>query len=221
MKTSRSLTICVLLCATCLCSYADDGQKQTDENAIPVEEGRSEKLEAIKANITGGQHYRRKDYEIAYPHLKLAAEKGFKVSQARLSQIYLRGLGGVDQDIRSGIGWLGVASAPPSSPQIRKEFRRLRKQFNGELRMQFDRVVDIYRKRYEAKKLGLYCENKSEGSTTISTLVCTYTHGLTLEDQRVLDEIHDRQAFLFEDFFSDEGLGILPEQRVTPRIRGW
>jgi len=60
MKTSRSLTI-YILCATCLCSYADDGRIPTDENASPAEEVRSEKLEAIKANITRGQHYRRRD----------------------------------------------------------------------------------------------------------------------------------------------------------------
>lgn len=82
------------------------------------------------------------------------------------------------------------------------EFRVLRKQFDGELREQFDRVVDIYCERYEAKELGLHCENKREGSTTISTLVCTYTQGLTLDDERLLDEMHIRQAF--GDFFSDD-----------------
>ena len=66
----------------------------------------------------GARLYRLKMYKDAFPHLRYAAQAGFKMAQLRLAYVYAHGLGEVEQDPETALAWLGVASELPTHPVI-------------------------------------------------------------------------------------------------------
>ncbi|MEM7363337.1 MAG: hypothetical protein AAF525_04900 [Pseudomonadota bacterium] len=150
--------------------------------------GPADEVSARDADSIGAQHYRKGDYEQAFPYLQKAARNGFKMAQARISHIYLNGLGGIDRNVQAGIGWLGVAADRPTSPEIRKSLKDLRKQIPAERRARFDQVVDAYREEYHPSKLGVKCTNERSAGSHISRLKCDYTESRNLDDEIQLEE---------------------------------
>lgn len=65
---------------------------------------------------TAARSFMSGQYEKAFPQLLLLARMGFKDAQARVSYIYLNGLGGQKKSNMEPIGWLGVASTGETRP---------------------------------------------------------------------------------------------------------
>ena len=96
-------------------------------------------------------------YEEALPLLLVAAERGFKWPQAMAADIYLHGRGGVRRDLRSGLGWLGVAASPHTSPQIDTYFRKAMAELPGPMRTAAEATVDEYRERWDSRGWRVSC----------------------------------------------------------------
>ena len=96
-------------------------------------------------------------YEEALPLLLVAAERGFKWPQAMAGDIYLHGRGGVPRDLRSGIGWLGVAASPRTSPQIDTYFRQAMAELPDRMRTAAEAAVDEYRERWDSDGWRVAC----------------------------------------------------------------
>ena len=96
-------------------------------------------------------------YEEALPLLLVAAERGFKWPQAMAADIYLHGRGGVQRDLRSGFGWLGVAASPHTSPQIDTYFRKAMAELPGPMRTAVEATVDEYRERWDSRGWRVSC----------------------------------------------------------------
>ena len=62
----------------------------------------------------------------------------------RLGEIYVSGLGGVEQDIAQGVGWLGVAASGESDPRIRQRYKAVRDAVPAEHNETLDRLVEQY-----------------------------------------------------------------------------
>lgn len=101
--------------------------------------------------------YRQARYAEALPHLAKAAERGFKLPQAALADIYLNGLGGVPRDSRAGLGWLGVAAAPQTDARIAQVFEAARAKVPAEHEAAALRLIAAYRERYGHERHGVDC----------------------------------------------------------------
>ena len=103
-------------------------------------------------------------YEEALPLLLVAAERGFKWPQAMAGDIYLHGRGGVPRDLRSGLGWLGVAASPRTSWQIDSYFRQAMAELPDRMRKTAEATVDEYRKRWNSRGWRVSCRRTVSGS---------------------------------------------------------
>ena len=114
-----------------------------------------------KARRDGGRLYRRGRYEEALPLLLVAAKKGFKWEQARVSFLYQQGYG-TEQDVEAAVAWLGVAARGETTPEIRGRFKDLWARIPEERRPYFEAVIDEYEKRYGNKANRTSCKNRME-----------------------------------------------------------
>ena len=112
-----------------------------------------------KARHKGGRLYRLGQYEEALPLLLVAARKGFKMEQARVSFLYQQGLG-TEQDVEAAVGWLGVAARGETTPEIRGRFKELWARIPQARRPYFEEVIDEYEKRYGNKANRTACKNR-------------------------------------------------------------
>jgi hypothetical protein len=122
----------------------------------------------------GARLYRAGKYEEALPYLLVAAKRGFKLSQARVSYIYHQGFGDIPRDAEAAIGWLGAAASPTSNPEIRNYFKRFRAGLPVEYHAVFDSIVEDYVARYGSKAVGMDCTNTRQAGTHISNLKCDF-----------------------------------------------
>lgn len=141
--------------------------------------------EIYNSSGRGGWLYRKGRYEEAFPHLLAAAERGFKLAQARVSYIYQQGLGGVERDAEAAIGWLGVAATPTTTPEIRAYYRRVLAHFPDDYRARIDEIVQFYVNRYGSTATRVDCENTRLAGTFISRLKCDFRDAPNYRD--VLD----------------------------------
>ena len=114
-----------------------------------------------QARRDGGRLYRRGRYEEALPLLLVAARKGFKWEQARVSFLYQQGYG-TEQDVEAAVGWLGVAARGETTPEIRGRFKELWARIPDARRPHFEAVIDEYEKRYGNKANRTDCGNRIE-----------------------------------------------------------
>ena len=112
-----------------------------------------------EARHKGGRLYRLGQYEEALPLLLVAARKGFKMEQARVSFLYQQGLG-TEQDVEAAVGWLGVAARGETTPEIRGRFKALWARIPQARRPYFEEVIDEYEKRYGNKANRTACKNR-------------------------------------------------------------
>ena len=122
---------------------------------------------------TAARSFKSGQYEKAFPQLSVLARMGFKDAQARLSYIYLHGLGGQQQSNMEAIGWLGVAAIGETRPAYRNLFNEMMAQIPDEHRASVDAHIQSYRDKYGAETLGVACDRSRTGH--ISKFVCRYS----------------------------------------------
>ena len=122
---------------------------------------------------TAARSFKSGQYEKAFPQLLLLARMGFKDAQARVSYIYLHGLGGQKKSNMEAIGWLGVATTGETRPAYRNLFKQMMAQIPSEHRASVDAHVQSYRDKYGADKMGVQCSRSRTGH--ISKFLCRYS----------------------------------------------
>ncbi|MDE0007964.1 MAG: hypothetical protein F4Y86_15850 [Gammaproteobacteria bacterium] len=146
-------------------------------------------MEAIyDSQELGNKHFRRRNYEEAFPHLLATAKRGFKTSQARLGYMYLHALGGVDYDPIQGIGWLAVAADPETVPWIRRYFNKIWKIVPERFTQDLTAVTEAYKKRYGRGATGVSCNRNRRAGTHQVQLTCLFN------DEAFLENGLDREA---------------------------
>jgi hypothetical protein len=122
----------------------------------------------------GARLYRQKRYREAYPYLLSAAQAGFKMSQARVSYIYQKGLGGVDRNGVAAIGWLGVAASGVTSPEIRNYYKAAMNNVPDDRLETVEKIVAAYTAEFGSDKTGITCANERQAGTHISRMKCDH-----------------------------------------------
>ena len=176
----------VIICGTMLintCIYAEnDSNRVTDEKNIEEVFIVGERFEIDTAiafdrltdsNSRGAKLYKQGKYKEALPYLLVGAKTGFKMSQARLGAIYIGGLGGVQKNLEQGIGWLGVASEPITSPEIRMMWKRVLSNVSEESRGKVSAIVDKFIATYGRKATRTACEMTANTKSFVARLECT------------------------------------------------
>ena len=127
-----------------------------------------------KANEEGTKLYKAKNYEAAVPYLQLAAEWGFKDAQARLGQIYFKGLGSVEKNPLRGLAWLGTAASKPSNTSYTGIYERALAQVPEENQAAVERVVASFTQRYGSGEAAVTCRMKAPLGSNLAQLACDY-----------------------------------------------
>lgn len=170
-------------------AYAETQVEGEDvEEVIVTEQRLPDDLNPVRiqrirdANGKGARLYRHGNYGEAFPYLLTAAKRGFKLAQARVGYIYQEGLGGVQRDAIAAIGWVGVAAASETTPEIRSHFKAMMKAVPETFRPQAEAIVADYRARYGGDAVGNHCENRRLAGTHISRLKCTFDDEFDFRD---------------------------------------
>ena len=157
--------------------------------------------------------YEEQRYGEALPLLLLAAKRGFKWPQAMAGDILLHGRGEVGRDLESGIGWLGVAAAPRTEPEIDTYFRHALAEFPERQRMEALAVVHRYRDRWSSEDWRVSCRRNVSSGPGVSQV-----DSLRLRRQlrcTFMDEVPVCRAPYLDPFFFELTGGItLGEQML-------
>ena len=133
---------------------------------------------------TAARSFKTGQYEKAFPQLLLLARMGFKDAQARVSYIYLHGLGGQKKSNMEAIGWLGVATTGETRPAYRNLFKQRMAQIPSEHRASVDAHVQSYRDKFSADKMGIDCTRSRTGH--ISKFLCRYAREMDQHQIRMM-----------------------------------
>lgn len=117
--------------------------------------------------------YRSGQYAESFPYLLAAARRGFKFAQARVSFLYQQGLG-TDRDTDAAVGWLSVAAFGETHPEISSKFRQIWQRIPDKHRPHFERVVEEYRSKYEARLHRVACDLSRKAGSYLPMLTCRY-----------------------------------------------
>lgn len=118
--------------------------------------------------------YRRNKIKDALPYLERTAKSGFKDSQAKMGHILLQGLGDVERDSLTAVGWLGAASSGRTSPTIRNYFNDIWQRIPDRHVPVFEEVVQEYTSRYGAHATGVVCAMRRRAGTHLKSLECFF-----------------------------------------------
>lgn len=133
--------------------------------------------------------YRRNRIKDALPYLERTAKSGFKDSQAKMGHILLQGMGDVERDSLSAVGWLGVASSGRTSPAIRNYFNDIWQRIPDRHVPVFEEAVQEYTNRYGAHATGVVCAMRRSIHSHFKSLECYFEADLE-EDVRQGMEAH-------------------------------
>lgn len=131
-------------------------------------------IDTYHSNERGRRLYLQHRYAEAVPYLLAAAKRGFKMSQARLGEIYVLGLNDVPQDIAAGMGWLGVAASGTTMPSIRNRFKELRSHVPPPLQPRLEAIVAAFTAKYGSKATGVTCTRDKLLGTNATKLDCFF-----------------------------------------------
>lgn len=144
----------------------------TGEKIVIEDLNEREVLLFYDAHVKGADLYKRKKYDEAKPYLIATAKLGFKMNQARLANIYLHGLGSTERDSVKGIGWLGVAATPTSTPGIRNFYRKLLRQIPQDQLQTVQTIVNEYIAKYGNVATGTDCNMIRVAGSHVATISC-------------------------------------------------
>ena len=147
----------------------------------------AERLDIYRQLAQGRRLYSDSDFKRAFPLLLNTAEHGFKDAQARVGYMYLQGLGDAPRDSASAVGWLGVAAAGNSSPDIENFFNRIWKRIPDRHVPYFETVVEDYKARFGERPSGVTCDLHRAAGSHFKRLSCHFDEDLTIEQRRLLE----------------------------------
>ena len=127
-----------------------------------------------RARKQGRQLYRAEKYDEAVQYLTFAAKRGFKDAQTQLGQIYVRGLGNVEQDLVQGIGWLGVAASGKSDPRTRKLYEQVRESIPKEHDETVEKIVQQFIQNYDGRRSRVTCKQESSAGRYTKETRCRF-----------------------------------------------
>ena len=130
-------------------------------------------LEIYNARRTGADLYKRGRYDEAFPHLLVAARRGFKFAQARVGFLYQQGLG-TPQDPEAAIGWLGVAARGETMPEIRNHFKALWEKIPDVYHPRLREVIDSFEAKYGSRANRVACDASHKAGTFTKRLTCRF-----------------------------------------------
>ncbi|MXY52362.1 MAG: sel1 repeat family protein [Gammaproteobacteria bacterium] len=142
---------------------------ETDAEAVA-----NRMLDTYLSRERGRRLYLQHRYAEAVPYLLAAAKRGFKMSQARLGEIYVLGLDDVPQDIAAGMGWLGVAASGTTMPSIRNRFKELRSHVPPPLQPRLETIVAAFAAKYGSEATGVTCTRDKLLGTNTTKLDCFF-----------------------------------------------
>ena len=131
-------------------------------------------VQVYDARHRGAMLYRQGRYREAVPFLLAASKRGFKLSQARLADIYLHGRGGVPRDLEAAVGWLGVAAEPKSDGYIRRYYNEVLGELPPAWSTDVEEVVADYRSMYGSHAHRVKCARSGGSSLRIKKLRCRF-----------------------------------------------
>ncbi|MYA16529.1 MAG: sel1 repeat family protein [Gammaproteobacteria bacterium] len=169
--------------------------------ALPPKQGAFPTAEFMQqvydARSLGSCLYAKGRYEEAFPYLRAAARKGFKMAQARLGYLYQQGLG-VDRDTHTAMAWYGVAASGTTLPVIRNYFKDALRSVPEEHRPSVDAVVDEYRDRYAARHNRVVCDLNARAGTFLKTLTCRFQDDAFLVDHGRMADSLSRENSMYD-----------------------
>lgn len=145
--------------------------------------------ELMEANKQGIDLYDEGRYEEALPHLRLAAQNGFKRSQARLGGLYLYGLGVERSDLR-GLAWLGTAARDSEDADINALFESVWVKVPEQTAPKVTAVIDQYVEKYGMDPTE-HCLKTRQAGSHISKATCVFDdkyHTLLELDQEAANQ---------------------------------
>ena len=144
-------------------ALADDGAVAAvaGESAPPAAD-EATGPEALMAEVyaaarTGSDLYDNGQYAEALAPLLEAAQRGFKLTQAKVGDIYLHGRG-VDRDVRAGLGWLGAAASQPTTSAVEDYYAQVLAQLPDEQRTLAARLAQRFSTVYGGHAHGVDCQ---------------------------------------------------------------
>ena len=137
------------------------------------------------AHRRGGVLYRSGRYKEAFPYLLTAAQRGFKLSQVRLGALYRFGLGGVQRNDYTGLGWLGLAARGETDPETTNLFRSAWSHVPEEIKPVVVSIIDEYEAKYGSEANGVSCDMTRAAGSHISRLTCSF------DDERLYADYDD------------------------------
>ena len=151
-------------------------------------------LDTHLSNERGRQLYLQHRYDEAAPHLLAAAKRGFKMAQARLGEILVLGLGGIDQDIASGMGWMGVAASGTTMPSVRSRLNELRSHVPPELHPRLETIIAAYTAQYGSDATGVNCLRDKQAGTHFTKIRCNFAEEWKYVNYMGIDAVAELEA---------------------------
>lgn len=151
-------------------------------------------LDTHLSNERGRQLYLQHRYDEAAPHLLAAAKRGFKMAQARLGEILVLGLGDVEQDVSSGMGWMGVAASGTTMPSVKSRLNELRSHVPPELHSRLDGIIAAYTAQFGSEATGVNCLRGKQAGTHLTKIRCNFAEEWKYVTYMGVDAVEELEA---------------------------
>ena len=181
-------------------ALADDGAvAASDDGSAPPAADEATGPEALMAEIyaaarTGSDLYDNGQYAESLAPLLEAAQRGFKLTQAKVGDIYLHGRG-VDRDVRAGLGWLGAAASPPTTSAVEDYYAQVLAQLPDEQRALAARLAQRFSTVYGGHAHGVDCQLFGE---VVEELRCRFLDDPEFDAQMREASSHDGENYVEE-----------------------
>jgi len=147
-------------------------------------------VELYDSRRKGAQLYREGNFEEAFPYLLTAAERGFKLAQARVGFMYQQGLG-TERNGEEAMAWLGLAARSPSAPEIRNHFQRIWKKVPQSYHAGLLAKIDKYEAEFGAKANRVNCDYSRATRTRKHLLACRFQDQCRYDNVEATPEMLD------------------------------
>ncbi len=147
-------------------------------------------VETYQARREGAQLYNKGKLAESFPYLLAAAERGFKIAQARVGYLYLGGFG-TEKDVETGITWLGLASRGVTAPEIRNYMKDIWKTLPEKDTSYLAKRIDEFDAKYGARANRVRCDFSTKTSSRVKELKCRLMDQCLYWETAAVSELHD------------------------------